>query len=80
MDDDDEVPVEYSVKKLSELDPRFVSAPGSCGSTATAAGAAGGIGSDTESLYGIPYRYGNVPNIEMIIQYSIKKEWYCDYI
>ena len=56
--DDDEVAVEYSVKKLSELDPRFVSGPGSNGSsTATAEGAAGGIGSDTESLYGIPYRY-----------------------
>ena len=57
-DEDDEAPpAEYSVKKLSELDPRFVSAPGSTGATtASASGAAGGIGSDTESLYGIPYR------------------------
>ena len=57
-DDEDEAPpAEYSVKKLSELDPRFVSAAGSSGTTtATASGAAGGIGSDTESLYGIPYR------------------------
>ena len=57
-EDEDEAPAEYSVKKLSELDPRFVSAPGGSGSTtATASGAAAcGIGSDTESLYGIPYR------------------------
>ena len=69
MDDDNEVPVEYSVKKLSELDPRFVSAPGSNGSTTTAAGAAGGIGSDTESLYGIPYRYACVSAREFTLKH-----------
>ena len=39
-DDDDDVPVEYSVKKLSDLDPRFVSAPAGDGSTTAAVGAA----------------------------------------
>jgi hypothetical protein len=55
VEDEDDLPIEYSVRKLSELDPRFVSEGNGDGNTTTA-GAGGGLTSDTESLSGIPYR------------------------